>query len=271
MTFHQFLPGCSRGDREAWRAFLSSYSPLALRLSSLYLPLAPPQLVAFWQEGLLALCSNDYERLRGFPQQAEREFLVDLRAFLLDSALPRLAPSHDATVPPAPTLETLAELFKGLPLFHQETVFLKLAGYSSASLEKVLKVDSTVAEKRLERLRPRYAALFERPGDKCLWPAAWLELTRSLRSAREEACASLRQLVRILDGQISWQEKTSIEEHMGGCLSCLEQWVALREVVCWLREAEPLPPEKISSLVSSLPFSEKPRQGKSLWKRLRGK
>jgi hypothetical protein len=224
--------------------------------------------MAFWQESLLVLGANDYERLRGLPQQAEREFLVGLRAFLLDSALPRLASSQDAALPPAPTLQTLGELFQGLPLFHQETLFLKLEGYSNATLEKMLKATSTLGEKRLERLRPEYAALLEEPGDKCFWPAAWLEITRSLRSVKQEACASLRQLVRILDGQISWQKKTSIEEHMGGCLSCLEQWAALREIVFWLREAEPLPSEKVNSLLSSLPFSEEAKQGKSVWRRL---
>jgi hypothetical protein len=271
MTFHKFLSGSQRGDRESWHVFLSNYTPVALRLCSLYLLFAPQEQMAFWHDVLLALWANDYECLRGFPQQAEREFLVGLRAFLLDLALPLLDPSRDSTVAPPPTVETLGELFKGLPLFHQETIFLKLAGYSNTTLEKMLKIGPAVAEKRLERLRPGYAAALEETDDKCFWPVGWLQMTRLLRSGRQPACAPLRQFARILDGQTSWYEKTSIEEHMGGCLSCLEQWIALREVVFWLREAKPLPSERIAPLLSSLPFSEDTRQAKSFLMRMLGR
>jgi hypothetical protein len=67
MTFHKFLSGCLRGDRESWRVFLSNYTPLALRLWSLYRPSAVQEQMAFWRDVLLALWANDYERLRGFP------------------------------------------------------------------------------------------------------------------------------------------------------------------------------------------------------------
>jgi len=271
MTFHKFLPGCEVGDRHSWGIFLSNYTPMALQLCNLYLPFPPDARKAFWRDVLLALWANDHERLRGFPQQAEREFLVGLRAFIFDLALPMLDPSSDSTAPPRPTVETLGELLKGLPFLHQETIFLKLAGYSNATLEEMLGIAPTVAERGLERLRSGYAAVFEKPDDKCLWPASWLEITRLARAARQPACAPLRQLVRILDGQTSWYEKTPIEEHMGGCLSCLEQWTALREVVFWLREVKPLPFEKIAPMLSSLPFREDTQQGKSFLARMLGK
>ena len=271
MTFHKFLPGCKVGDRESWRIFLSNYTPMALQLCNVYLPFPPDERKAFWRDILLALWANNYERLRGFPQQAEREFLVGLRAFIFDLALPKLDPSNDSTAPLRPTVETLGELLKGLPLLHQETILLKLAGYSNATLEEMLGIAPTVAEKGLERLRSGYAAILEKPDDKCFWPARWLEITRLARAARQPACAPLRHLVRILDGQTSWYEKTPIEEHMGGCLSCLEQWTALREVVFWSREAKPQPFESIAALLSSLPLGEDAKQGQSFLARMLGK
>jgi len=59
---------------------------------------------------LLVLWANHYERLRGFPQQAEREFLVGLRASLLDLPLSKLDLAKDSTAAPRPTVETLGGL-----------------------------------------------------------------------------------------------------------------------------------------------------------------
>ena len=72
---------------------------------------------------VLVLWANHYECLRGFPQQAEREFLVGLRAFLLDLPLSKLDSAKDSTAAPRPPVETLGGLLKGLPFFHQETIF----------------------------------------------------------------------------------------------------------------------------------------------------
>ena len=123
MTVHKFLPGSQTGDRESWRVFLSNYKPLLLRLCSLDLPFTPHEQMAFWHEVLRVLWANHYERLRGFPQQAERGFLVGLRAFLLDLPLSKLDLAKDSTAAPGPTVETLGGLLKGLPFFHQETIF----------------------------------------------------------------------------------------------------------------------------------------------------
>jgi hypothetical protein len=271
MTFHKFLPGCQRGDRESWRAFISDYTPVALQLCRLYLPFTPQEREAFWRDVLLALWEHDYERLRGFSQHSEREFLVQLRAFIFDLALPRLDPKKDSTVAPPPTVETLAALLRGLPLLHQETAFLKLAGYNKTTLANMLRIPPASVEKGLESLRVGYAAVLDQLDDQCLWPASWLEITRLARSGRQESCAPLHQLVKILDGQISWYEKTPVEEHRSGCLACLEQWTALREIDFCLREAKPLPAEAIAPLLSSLPYREDTIHGKSIWARLRGR
>jgi hypothetical protein len=71
----------------------------------------------------LVLQANHYERLRGFPQQAEGRFLVGLRAFLLDLPLSKLDVAKDSMAAPRPTVETLGGLLKGLPFFHRETIF----------------------------------------------------------------------------------------------------------------------------------------------------
>jgi hypothetical protein len=147
----------------------------------------------------------------------------------------------------------VGELLKGLPLVHQELLFLKLAGFSDATLERILVITPAVAQKGLERLRAEYGAVLERSEDRCPWPAAWAELTRQARAAKQESCLPLRQFVRIHEGGFSWYDKEPAEQHVTGCLYCLERWVGLREVKYWRREAAPKPKAEIDGLLSVLP------------------
>lgn len=262
MGFHKVLPACEEGNADAWRVFLADYSPIVDQLFRIYLPLSRAEQNEFWRETLVALSANDFEPLRGFEHQAEREFLVDLRAWVLDRAPAKLHPSEDATLPPSPTGETLTELLKGLPLLHQEVVFLTLAGYSPASLEKLLRTTPTISAPGLARLKAEYALVLDRSEERCLWPAAWIELIRSARAAKGGNCATLRQLVRILDGQASWYDKSPVEEHRSSCLHCLEKWTSLQEVVHWKREGKPWARERIEWLLNVLPLRahSKPRR-----------
>ncbi len=270
MIFQRILPGCEQGSREAWTAFLSNYTPIAFRLFDMYLPLPAGQRGGFWREALGALVANNFERLRTFDHQSEREFLTDLRAFLLERGAGKLDPSQDSTAAPAPTPETVADLLKGLPLLHQEVLFFKLSGYSSGGLEKLLRITPAVAQKGLERLQADYSALLEGREDGCLWPAAWAEVTRFVRAAEKEECGPLRQFVRIQDGQVSWYDKDPVEEHVSGCLHCLERWTALREIAHWRREVNPRPLAELDLLLSSLPVQTGSKQGKSIGRRIFG-
>jgi hypothetical protein len=253
LTFHRILASCEGGDPEAWKAFLADYTPMVFQLFAVYLPGTLEWRLEFWREALGVLSANNYEGLRGFSHQSEREFLVDLRAFLLDRVSTKIDSSQDLTSPPAPNLVTLSQLLKGLPLLHQEIVFLTLAGYAQAKLERIMRISPSVAQDGLERLRANYPAALDRSENRCLWPAGWIALTRSTRASKQEDCAPLRQFVRTLDGQASWYDKNPVEEHRSSCLRCLELWTSLLEVVAWERDMEPWPPEKTEPLLSAVP------------------
>ncbi len=270
ITFHKILAGCERGSREAWRDFLSDYTPIVHQLINVYLPLSQEARAEFWRGALRDLTSNNCEGLRAFEHQAEREFLFGLRAFLLERCSAKLDLSQDTTAAPRPTPETVTALLKGLPLIHQEILFLKMAGYSNASLENILRITPAVAQLGLERLRADYTAFLERAEDRCLWPAAWAEVTGSARAAKKEDCEPLRQFLRIQDGHISWYDKDPVEEHLSGCLHCLERWTALREVTHWRREAKPYPPAEVDGLLSGLPFQAERKPRKSFLQRMFG-
>lgn len=268
LTFQRILPACEEGREEGWRAYLSRYTPIVFELLGLYTPWTAERRSAFWRDALRELGAEDFKRLREFPHQAEREFLVDLRAFLLDRVLPALEATGDFTAAPSPTAERVAALLEGAPLLHQEIMFLKLAGYSDATIEQLLRALPRVGQAGLERLKPDYAVALAGEEDRCLWPAGWLALTAAARAARKQDCPPLRQLIRVLDGQITWYEKEPVEQHRAQCLSCLEHWTSLLEVVGWAKRARPLPAPQLDAFLAAIPLKDTGKRKKPFFKRL---
>jgi hypothetical protein len=178
-TLQRILPGCEAGDRAAWETFLAQYTPLAYALSSFYLGArSGKEQAVLWAAALRALGANDFERLRGLAHHAEREFLADLRAFLLEFGAPNLRPYRNAPSVPALTPEAVADLLKDLPLVQKEIVFFKLAGYSDATLEKILVLPAVAIRNPLEKLAKNDGLILDQEDDACPWPAAWLEILR---------------------------------------------------------------------------------------------
>jgi hypothetical protein len=254
-TFQRILPGCEAGDRAAWEAFLARYTPIVRALDGFYLPgRARKAQAARWADVLCSLSANHCERLQTLDHQAEREFLADLRAFYLELGAPTLDPGADAAPVPALTPESVEALLKDLPLAQKEIVFFKLAGYSDATLEKILILSAAAIQKPLAQVEKGYETVIRRDGNGCPWPSAWLEILRRARAARREDCPSRRVLIRILDGQTTWYEKSPAEEHMARCLHCLESWAALREVTYLRRVTAPLSLPEIEPFLASLPM-----------------
>jgi hypothetical protein len=270
MIFQNILPGCEEGNPEAWISFLKDYTSIALEVFGVYSPWGPGARVDSWRDALRDLCANDFSTLRGFSHQSEREFLVGLRAFLQDWIGAKLMPAQDAASPPPPTVDTLGTLLSGLPLLHQEMVFLALAGYSQATIEKMLRITPAVAEDGLGRLRESYAPVVQRTADQCLWPAAWIGICQAARADQQKDCTPLRQLIRILDGQASWYDKSPAENHRNKCLHCLELWTSLLEVVALDRMRQAWPAEKIEPLLAAVPIKQEKRRP-SLLARIFGK
>jgi hypothetical protein len=270
MTLYKILPGCEEGNPEAWRAFLENYTPTALALFKVYTPWPPDVCLNEWKEALQALSANDGAAMKGLSHLSEREFLVGLRAFLLDRAFPKLDPAQDAKEPPAPTTETLTELLAGLAVVHQEMAFLTLAGYSAKAIENILRISPTVAEEGLARLRETFGLGSQQGEDHCAWPSAWIAVGKAARAGETKDCTPLRQLIRILDGQASWYDKSPAEVHRSKCLRCLELWTAMLEVVSWERTRQPYPEDKTALLLSAIPLKAEKRKP-SVFARMLGK
>jgi hypothetical protein len=278
-TFHKVREQCEQANAEAWRAFLSMYGPLGTHLLAMYAP-EPSAAVGVWKTTLRRLAENNFERFRGTARQTEREFLADVRALLLETlsqseatAGPNEVGAPVAQLDGAGTAklnsESLAKLLEGLPLLHQEMMFLKLAGYGDASIEKMLRVAPRVAEKSFERMSPDYAAAVKIEKDRCPWPVDWLGVLQQARTMKKENCPELHLILRTHDGQVSWYEKEPVETHVSSCLYCLDRWTALREVGFWRKAAAPVPAEQIEEGLSVLDMRA-PETKKSLLRRFFG-
>jgi hypothetical protein len=256
-TFHRIRQECELPGREPWRAFLDFYSSLLLRLLEIYLPENGARRRAIVEDLLRQLSAGNFQRFRQTSRQSEREFLVDLRALLFEIAAPAAgaaSPANSALVSP----DNVRPLLDGLPLLHQEMLFFKLAGYTDATLEQMLRVTPAVAAKAFERLGDNYAPVQNLQRDRCPWPAAWQALLAEARNSRQENCPELHQFLRIHDGQVSWYDKEPVERHVSACLHCLDRWTALREVGHWRRVAPPVPAATIDELLAVLPLAPPP-------------
>ena len=152
-------------------------------------------------------------------------------------------------------LEKLGKIVAELPLLHQEMLFFKLAGYTDATLELVLRVAPRVAQASFERLPPDFAAARALSSDRCPWPAEWLATLHAARAAKTDKCPELHQFLRIQDGQVSWYDKEPVEKHVAHCLHCLEAWTALREVGYWRRHAPAVAPAHVEDFLQLLPLA----------------
>ena len=269
-TFHKIREQSEQGHAEAWRALLDFYCPAFFRLLEIHGALRPREASPIVKKMLAEFTANGFERVRGTSRQSEREFLGELRALLLGVASDSIA-SQNLEIPGSGAFEpeNIAKLLDGLPLLHKEMLFFKLAGYTEASIERLMRISPRVAEKAFERLAQEYQAARQTEQDRCPWPAAWLAFLKQARALKTETCTPAHEMVRIHDGQVSWYDKEPVEKHVSGCLHCLEAWTGLREVGYWRRAAEGLSASEIDDLLEIIPIKKPPATKKSLLQRLR--
>jgi hypothetical protein len=246
LTFHKIVRECAAGNRQAWRHFVAECTPLFTGLLKVYVgEQATGEADAAWRDTISDLAVEGGERLRSLSQQSEREFLIDVRRLALERAL-LAVPDESEGHSEGPPSDRVRALLEGLPLVHQQVMFLKLCGYTDGALEKMLRITPGVAKQGFERLRA---------GD-CFSRAAWLRVLQQAWADHTQACPAVRMLIRIQDGQVTWYDRDPIERHVATCTHCLEVGTALSELRYWRKLAHPLTlPEAEKLLTSLLPGS----------------
>ncbi|HUI40828.1 MAG TPA: hypothetical protein VL523_02550 [Terriglobia bacterium] len=252
LTFHKIIRQCADGDRQAWGAFVAEYTPFFTGLLAVYLrEEGGSQGPAAWSGTLEDLAADTTQCLRSLAHQSEKEFLLDLRRLVLGRAALSVPDEPEAQAPSSPPDARARGVVEGLPLVHQQVVFLKLTGYSDEALERLLRITPGVAKQGFERLRSNDR--FSR--------ADWFRVLKAAWSSHTDSCPAPRLLIRIQDGQVSWYDRDPVERHIVTCLHCLELWTALGEVRHWRREVHPLTSAEAEHLVASLPLKSSPAKG----------
>ena len=266
-NFHRIMAGCREGDFSAWEGLVAAYTPLAGRIIRHYLTPDREAAEAFWSQVLQALAAEKAADLERLASQSEREFWVDLREYIFRKGkeiLPAAGPeAGDSSL----TADLVREVLQELPLLQRELVFLRLAGYSDRTLERLLRINPAVASGGMEKLARRIPGVLAPEGDQMSRPAAWNQLWVEIQGMRRENCLPVRTFARCFDGQISWSDKESMERHLAECLYCFERYLAMKEIMYYLRELPPAPQEEVRRFMDGLPFQAPPRK-QSLWSRV---
>jgi hypothetical protein len=118
-TFHKIRTQSEQGNAEAWRALLNFYGPAFVRLLEIHGAMPPSEAFPIVKKMLAELTANGFERLRETSRESEREFLGDLRALLLGTAVEAvISQNSDKPATAALEPEKVATLLDGLPLLH---------------------------------------------------------------------------------------------------------------------------------------------------------
>jgi len=267
-TFHRIREECEQASPEAWGAFLAFYAPACLRVLEIYGPIRAESASQVLKRMLQDQAANGFEHFRATSRQSEREFLVEIRAAMLDLAVESVAAESPPDAPNgAPDFDSLTAILADLPLLHREMLFLRLAGYTDATMEHMLRIATRVAEKAFERLKD-YEAVQRLKANRCPWPGAWLSILHKARASKTDKCPALHQIMRIHDGQVSWYDKEPVEKHVSGCIYCLERWTALHEVAYWRRHAPPLSTAQKNEFLLAIPIVGPGAAKRSLLQRL---
>ena len=289
-TFHRVREQCEQANADAWRAFLSLYSPLGLHLLGMY---APDRAAAarfgrkVWEETLRRLAENNFERFRGTARQSEREFLArrasaaarDARGSGRGGRRKRRHCGHArrrrcagrvGRAQPGSIRKGSRRFSKGCRCCIRRCFSSSWPVTATAPSRRCCAWRRAWPKNRSQRLSPDFAAALSAQKDRCLWPSEWLAILRQARAAKKETCPELHQILRVHDGQVSWYDKEPVEKHVSGCLYCLERWTALREVGYWRRMAPAVSPEQIEEWLRVLPVRAEEKKKKSLLRRVLG-
>ncbi|MFQ5662791.1 MAG: hypothetical protein ACE5HL_03050 [Terriglobia bacterium] len=260
-SFHVMREACLARQAEGWRQFVKSYTPLAGHLLQHYFPRLEHR--ALLAEIFRHAKMNTAQFWQGFAGTSEKEFLLHIRRFVMEGA--RAARGARPETPLTP--QVFWAVLQEFPLLQRELLLLSFHGYTPEELHPVLKFEPettrTVTEQARGKLRAQLGAAvgpdFERHDHDALFAA--------IEESHGEKCLPDKTYGRIVDGQISWRDRDAAEQHIEGCLHCVNRFAEFREILYYHRT---LPPPEDSTLAPiavalGLPVQEPARRKKRPW------
>jgi hypothetical protein len=227
---------CLDPDAPAWRHFITDYLPLAGLLLDRHYPQLAPRREALLREVLLRARDEQARFLRDYRGRSEREFLLHLREMVL-SVFDEAAPV--APVPETPLeWETFEAALAPLTALEKQVVWLDTLNPREPDLAVMLRLD----DRSVAAARQKAQDLLRAHCDR--WSADQLvqnryRLALAVRSRATKDCAEARVFLHLLDGQLTWRDRTELERHLEQCWHCVDALCRLREAARLGRVAQP--------------------------------
>ena len=256
ITYHTMISGCQNGEREAWGEFARRYSPYAIFILEHSFPELAQEISGHMDRIFAQTREGDF--FQAFQGRREREFLIHFRGRVWDYGL-SMTP-----VPETPMdRELLQKVTEGFSMTQQQILWMNLQGVAAPTAAAVLLVDAATVAEVLQKANTNLRALLDR------WSASTLaESGRSLMQAARgwsgSDCLNDHVFGKMIDGQMSWQDREKIERHVRSCFYCVDRFTACREVVYCLRKL-PLAEEKDVSRILAAAGISADREKKGLF------
>ena len=257
-TCIEMIRDCRTGKAEGWQYFVRTFAPALLAMVRHYSGRDAP-------EHLRTV-------LAGLPVQGPAVFTVDAlvgERDLMASMRPAvLAATAWGSAPPEIELEldTLAEALEPLTVVERQLVWLDAMGYEPAEAAVIMRVSAQTAEKVREKAAELLRAKLD-GWNQSIVRGNGAALQQEAASRKPEHPVGARDCFDILDGRITWQQRTNTERQLAASWYEIDHFCRLREADHMLRTAAPLADLEAEEALSILGVvKRKP----PMWKRLFG-
>lgn len=179
------------------------------------------------------LRTNNAELLRAYSGTSEKAFLMNLRDDLF--AYGRQKRGENA--PLGMTHEQFSELMNEFAPVQREAFIMLAKGYTPAKFAVVLHMEDSSAQQVLQRANQKLESMGLAARLPAPMGSGFDRLLRNLESQDAgEDCLPVMTFVRIVDGQISWNDKESADRHLAQCQVCFQRYVTYLEIHWYYRD-----------------------------------
>lgn len=243
-TIFTMAEDCARNQRQGWFEFVRDYGAIARTLLAHYFPGLAPEIDQHLRAAFARANADDNAWFRSLRFSNEREFSMQLRAFVF-------AYSREIDRLPLPELPTvaLARAQDGLTLVQRQLFWIYLRGWDAVQTSAILMSVISTAHETKALADERISSLPPAAKDRHTTARVAMELAEAGKTAD---CLSWKTMNNIINGQIAWRERELAEVHMTGCIHCLNAFTSFQEMI-WLRKsAEPLPESEVQMILKGL-------------------
>ena len=232
-TCYEMVRDCRADLPEGWTHFITHYVPVIRKALAHYTPGRAPD-PAILERVLVSVRKPEAPIFQSTEPPEERWFVSQLRQIAV-AELPSPAAQIELD------LETVASALEPLTMTEKQAAWLETMLYPPADAGPMLRVSLETVEK----VRARAAELIR--GKVDAWRRTLLAdngpaLGRQAAAASGADCLPAKAFLDVIDGRTAWRGREMMDQHLKGCLHCVDHFCRLLEVVDLLRGSQALTP-----------------------------